>query len=142
MRIIDRFSAEHVSYTEQLDRLVRLVDGGGDVAAAIAAARTLATPLLQHAKNEEVLLFPDLIARMGGEGPVQVLQEEHRIIHTQVDRLTGDPTRAEFATVLAAFSALLRSHIAKEENVLFPMSAEILGDTRLSDMDAEIAAAV
>lgn len=142
MRIIDRFSAEHATYTEQLDRLVRLVDEGGDVAVAIAAARALATPLLKHAENEEVLLFPDLIARMGGEGPVQVLQEEHRIIHGQVSRLTGEPTRADFAAVLAAFDKLLREHIAKEEDVLFPMSAELLGDARLREMDAEILAAV
>ncbi|HVR88485.1 MAG TPA: hemerythrin domain-containing protein [Candidatus Limnocylindria bacterium] len=142
MRIIDRFSAEHVAYTEQLDRLVRLVDEGGDVAVAIAAARTLATPLLKHAENEEVLLFPDLIARMGGEGPVQVLQEEHRIIHGQVSRLIGEPTRADFATVFAAFDKLLREHIAKEEYVVFPMSAELLGDARLSEMDAEVSAAV
>lgn len=142
MRIIDRFSAEHVAFVGQLDELQARLDRGAPVVDLVAAVRTLAGPLLMHASNEEVLLFPDLIARMGGQGPVQVLQQEHVTIHGQVDQLRGTPSRAEFVAIFDAFQQLLRDHIAKEEEVVFPMSAEILGDTRLTEMDEEIPAAV
>ncbi len=142
MRIIDRFSAEHVAFVGQLDELQARLDRGAPVEDLVGAVRTLAGPLLMHASNEEVLLFPDLIARMGGEGPVQVLQQEHVTIHGQVDQLRGTPSRADFVAIFDAFQQLLRDHIAKEEEVVFPMSAEILGDTRLTEMDEEIPAAV
>lgn len=142
MRIIDRFSAEHVAFVGQLDELQTRLARGAPVDDLVRAIRVLAGPLLMHATNEEVLLFPDLIARMGGEGPVQVLQQEHVTIHGQVDRLRGTPSRADFVAVFDAFQQLLRDHIAKEEEVVFPMSAEILGDTRLTEMDLEIPAAV
>lgn len=142
MRIIDRFSAEHVAFVEQLDELQRSLDGGAPVADLVGAIRTLAGPLLMHAENEEVLLFPDLVARMGGEGPVLVLQQEHVTIHGQVDRLRGEPGRADFVAVFDAFQRILREHIAKEEDVVFPMSAELLGDARLAEMDAEVPAAL
>jgi len=142
MRIIDRFSNEHASFIVQLDQLQAACAAGAPIADLVRAARSLAAPLLKHAENEELLLFPDLIARMGGEGPVNVLQQEHVTIHGQVDRLAGEPSRGDFLTVFGAFQRLLLEHIAKEEDVVFPLSAEILGDTRLSEMDAEIAVAV
>jgi len=144
MRIIDRFSREHDAFVIQLDELRAEVARGGDVHSAIERIRVLATPLLQHAHNEEVLLFPDLVVKLGGEtgGPVGVLREEHVIIHGQVDRLSADPARAEFDQVFVAFDKILREHIAKEEEVVFPLSAQLLGDERLSQMNEEIPAAV
>ena len=143
MRIIDRFSQEHQQFVGELDRLKEHVDAGGEVASAIIAARALAAPLLKHAENEEALLFPDLVERLGRtSSPVTVLQEEHVILHGQVDRLTAEPTAEDFAKVFAAFDRLLREHILKEEDVVFPMSAALLGDARLREMDQEITAAV
>jgi len=144
MRIIDRFSLEHQAFVVELDALRKDVAAGGDVATAIARVRTLAGPLLRHAENEEVLLFPDLVAQLGGEegGPVGVLRREHSIIHGQVDTLRGAPTAADFTRVFTAFDALLRAHIDKEEEILFPLAGQLLGDARLAQLDEEIAAAV
>ena len=44
--------------------------------------------------------------------------------------------------MFAAFDRILREHILKEEEVVFPMSASRLGDARLQEMDEEITAAV
>jgi hemerythrin-like domain-containing protein len=144
MRIIDRFSREHEAFLKELDEIQLAVASGADVGRAIARVRTLAGPLLSHAANEEVLLFPDLVLKLGGEdgGPVGVLRREHAIIHGQIDTLSASPAQADFARVFAAFDALLRAHIEKEEEILFPLSARLLGDERLSEMDEEIAAAV
>ncbi len=143
MRIIDRFSKEHTSFVAQLEGLEAACADGAPVGNLVHTLRLLATPLLQHAENEEVLLFPDLLERLGGEGgPVEVLQQEHVTIHGQVDTLVGEPSRADFLHVFGQFQRLLREHIVKEEDVVFPLSAELLGDIRLAELDAEIPAAV
>ena len=74
---------------------------------------------------------------MGG-GPLAILTEEHVTIHGQIDRLTGGPTRGELEQVLAAFASLLRAHITKEEEILFPAAAQILGDERLARLGHDI----
>lgn len=144
MKITDRFSREHDVFVKQLESLRIAVQNGADVGSAIERARTLAGPLLRHAENEEILLFPDLVEILGGAagGMVSVLRQEHAIIHRQVSALTGEPAQAEFERVFTAFERLLRDHIAKEEDVLFPLSAKLLGDERLQEMDLQVEAAV
>ncbi len=143
MRIIDRFSSEHDVFATQLEVIERLVRTGAEVASVVAAVSTLAAPLLAHAENEERALFPDLAPSLGGEGgPLAVLTEEHGVLHGQLDRLTGDPSRLELEQVLAAFLDLLRRHIEKEEDVLFPAAAQLIDDARLERLDREIRAVV
>jgi len=139
MRIIDRFSSEHAVFISQLQVIEDLTRGGADVASVVAAIRTLAAPLLAHAENEERALFPDLEPSMGGEGgPLAVLTEEHHVLHGQLDRMTAGPPRWELEQVLDAFLRVLRGHIEKEEDVLFPAAAQLIDDTRLERMDREI----
>jgi hemerythrin-like domain-containing protein len=139
MRIIDRFSSEHDVFISQLQVIEDLTRGGADVASVVAAIRTLAAPLLAHAENEERALFPDLEPSMGGEGgPLAVLTEEHHVLHGQLDRMTADPPRWELELVLDAFLRVLRGHIEKEEDVLFPAAAQLIDDSRLERMDREI----
>ncbi len=139
MRIIDRFSSEHDVFLEQLEVIQGLAGAGGSVESVVAAMRTLAAPLLAHAANEERALFPDLEPSMGGGGgPLAILTEEHVTIHEQVDLLTGDPTRQELETVLAEFQRILGGHIDKEEQILFPAAAQILGDERLLRLDRDL----
>lgn len=143
MRITDRFSKEHATFVTQLEGLQAACADGAPVGNLVHTVKMLTAPLLQHAENEEVLLFPDLVERLGGEGgPVEVLRQEHVMIHGQVDTLTGEPSRADFLHVFGQFQRLLREHIEKEEDVVFPLSAELLGDARLTELDAEIPAAV
>jgi hemerythrin-like domain-containing protein len=143
MRIIDRFSSEHDVFAAQLEVIETLVRTGSEVASVVAAIRTLAAPLLAHAENEERALFPDLAASLGGEGgPLAILTAEHGVLHGQLDRLTADPARLELEQVLADFLDLLRRHIEKEEDVLFPAAARLIDDARLERLDREIRALV
>jgi hemerythrin-like domain-containing protein len=141
MRIIDRFSSEHDVFIMQLSVIETLTRSGAEVASVVAAIRTLAAPLLAHAQNEERALFPDLAPSLGGEGgPLAVLTEEHRVLHGQLDRLTADPPRLELEQVLDAFLHLLRGHIEKEEDILFPAAARLIDDTRLERLDRQMRA--
>ncbi len=143
MRIIDRFSIEHEVFMTQLDVIETLARDGAEVASVVAAIHTLAAPLLAHAENEERVLFPALAPSLGGEGgPLAILTEEHRVLHGQLDRLTADPTCWELEQLLEAFLRVLRRHIAKEEDVLFPGAAQLIDDTRLERLDRDVRAVV
>jgi len=143
MRILDRFSSEHDVFITQLGVIETLARTGAEVTSVVAAIRTLAAPLLAHAENEERALFPDLAPSLGGEGgPLAMLTEEHGVLHGQLDRLTGDPSRLELEQVLAAFLDVLRRHIEKEEDVLFPAAARLIDDARLEWLDRDIRAVV
>lgn len=139
MRITDRFSSEHDVFLQQLQVIDALTRNGAEVAEVVAAIRTLEAPLLAHAENEERALFPALESSMGGDGgPLAILTEEHHVLHAQLERLGAAPPRWELEQVLDAFLRVLRGHIDKEEQVLFPAAAQIVGDERLERLDREI----
>ena len=138
MRITDRFSSEHDVFLAQLEVLASLTRSGASIEAISSSLRTLAKPLLAHAEAEERALFPDLEPSMGGAGgPLAILTDEHVTLHGQIDELTGEPARAELDRVFDAFQRLLRAHIDKEEQVLFPAAEQILGDERLARLDRD-----
>jgi hemerythrin-like domain-containing protein len=91
-----------------------------------------------HHSKEERLLFPRLRER-GAEAsaPVAAMLQEHeggrervRRLEAALDAAAGGDSSAvpNVAENLAAYAALLRSHIAKENNVLFPLADRLLDD--------------
>lgn len=89
-----------------------------------------------HHGKEEQILFPAL-EKAGfsrNAGPVAVMLHEH----TQGRALTAalrDP--ASFATAAPAYVALLTAHIAKENQVLFPMADRAVQDQSAVDQAAD-----
>jgi hemerythrin-like domain-containing protein len=89
-----------------------------------------------HHAKEERLLFPRLeqrgIARAGG--PIGVMLAEHdrgrEFVRAAAEALpaasAGDGAAAtRLAAALAGYASLLRAHIAKENNVLYPMGRQV-----------------
>lgn len=135
MKITDRFRSEHAVFLEQLHVLSGLLDAGEPTGAIVAAVRTLAAPLGRHARREEDALFPLLVPVTGEGGPIGALTEEHRFIERQIGVITGSSSRAELRFAFDAVAGTLRGHIAKEDDVLFPLAEGILGDERLAALD-------
>lgn len=97
---------------------------------------------LHHAK-EENLLFPLLTQRgfSDQQGPVAVMLYEHTIGRNYVSGISkgiedyehGDENAANtIFTNMTGYISLLRNHIAKENNILFPMA-----DRALTEKDQE-----
>ena len=99
-----------------------------------------------HAKEEDLLF-----ARMQERGmpvhggPISVMLQEHeegrRLVRAAAEALpraaAGDTRAATaLATNLLAFVRLLRAHIDKEDNVLYPMADQILTATDQADLAA------
>ena len=119
------------------------------------------TQLALHARKEDEALFPAIEAIIGVEGgPTTVMRLEHKDIHAQGellrqtlrqlnevehpaieaggDKLRSLAARGGSAESLRATAAeiieLLDMHFGKEEQILFPMSEQILDDETLAEV--------
>jgi len=99
-----------------------------------------------HHGKEEEYLFP-LLEQLGvsrNGGPIGVMLREHEQGRGQVRAMRsalqsyrgGDPSAAgEFASHAAAYIELLRRHIDKENNVLFPIAESRLSTVRRMSLE-------
>ena len=118
--VIGRLSNEHVEIinaTGALRRAALAEDGD----AAATAGKELTSLLGAHTTGEERGLFAELRLDPEFADHIDVLCAEHREINAYLARLTnGDPSG------VAALETLLRRHIDKEENGMFPAAAVAL----------------
>ena len=128
------FEEEH---TQALDALARLeaaalaLEGGAAPAPHLEAVREahtiLTTVVREHNEKEEVILFPVL----EGRAPTSVFIQEHRELRALEERLgralDGTGSLQAATEIALAIVDLLRAHIAREDEVLFPAARSVLG---------------
>jgi hemerythrin-like domain-containing protein len=139
-----RFQAEHQEALMVLGRLEgaalalrRATDAAANLAPVLEAHAFLSTAVRAHNDNEERALFPLL----GDDAPTAVFIEEHRelrVLEAELARVAraGDVRRT--ADVALEVVELLRAHIAREDDVLFPMARERLGPAGLAEVAARL----
>ena len=97
----------------------RAAVGARDVAAAAAVARSIAEVLGPHTRVEEDGLFPILAMEFPDE--VAALREEHRRIEAVLAEAAADvPTDPFWPDRLLVALTVLRTHILKEQDGVFP----------------------
>ena len=138
---LDRISAvsilsgEHQVILQVLTCVERIADAAEahgaipvvEASQAIEVLRTFADRC--HHGKEETLLFPALEAKVPGFGPTAVMRDEHVIGRAHIaDMATGIATGDVVGYVRSArdYVGLLRAHIDKEDNILFPMAQDML----------------
>ena len=130
---------EHVvisSVVEVLRVMARRIAGGGDVAPEDAREAAFFFSDFAdgaHHDKEERLLFPAMEAAglPSNAGPTFVMRQEHELGRARVRAMkaaldASPPDLAAFGREAAAFAHLLRDHIAKEDQVLFPMADQLI----------------
>jgi hemerythrin-like domain-containing protein len=115
--VIGRFSAEHEAIINATGT-VRRAAHDGDHTAAQAAVQVLADLLHPHTGSEERSLFAELRLDPEFTEHVDALCSEHREITARLTTIAGGDLNA-----VDALERLLRRHIDKEENGLFPAAA-------------------
>lgn len=125
------------------------------------AALLLTTDLIAHARREDEAFFPAVEAAMGESfGPTTVMRAEHAVIHGGADHFratlhelhevqhpaivsggqelsAGVESQLDTRALLMLAKpllALIDDHFAKEEQVLFPMSRQLLGEAKLREV--------
>ncbi len=129
-----RFEEEHQQALAALRRLeaaALALEGGAAPGPQLEIIREvhtiLTTAVRAHNDNEEAALFPVL----GDQAPSTSFIEQHRELRALEERLGRelDRSASEQAVVATALAIveLLRTHIAREDEVLFPMARALLG---------------
>jgi len=139
MKATDVLKREHRIIEQVLDCLEQMADraasGEGfdrdNAADAVEFLRTSADRC--HHGKEEDRLFPAMIDKgiPREVGPVAVMLAEHDVGRAAIRSMTGaidGDDAAAFARPAREYVALLREHIQKEDNILFPMADSVLGD--------------
>jgi len=90
--------------------------------------------MAHHLAMEEAVLFPAFEARTGMRtGPTEVMRMEHEQMRGLLQEMAGAVANADESRYLGlseTLNMLMQQHNLKEENMLYPMSDQVLGDER------------
>lgn len=115
--VVGRFMAEHEAIINASGQLRRACEAG-DSGLARPAAQHLAALLSPHADAEEAGIFTVLAQDSEFTDHVTMLCGEHRQLDASLAAIAAGDHPA-----YPAFESMLRAHIDKEENGLFPAAA-------------------
>jgi len=140
----ERLMAEHQHGLRELDKMLassrELKTAGFSVQIYEKlrdATRFINEDIRAHNKNEEEALFPALEEKIGPSGPTGVMRSEHVQLWTSLDKLekeltellndtTSQPRITRVSELSAFIHDLLKNHIFKEDNILYPMARQML----------------
>ncbi len=145
-KAIDDLTHEHqaiLSALGILDRIAKRIGGGGrpepkDLRDFLGFLKEFADKC--HHGKEEGILFPALVKAGIPEkgGPVGVMLSEHvqgrKLIAEMESAVTGTADYRKFASAAQEYSDLLKSHIEKENRVLFPAAENTLSAGQLEQI--------
>lgn len=137
---IDELTREHDEVVRLISHL-RPAHEDGDVGRMARVARRIATVLGPHTQVEEQGLFPAL----AGDFPEQIaaLEAEHRRVEAVLAEAADGVTPSDQAWPdrLTETMAMLRDHILKEQDGVFPAALANLGTAEWEAVEAVRAAA-
>jgi hemerythrin-like domain-containing protein len=144
---LDLLIAEHDVALAALDRLeeAALALRRGDAAeahlATLAEVNLLLTgPVRRHNEKEEMALFPEL----GPDAPLGPFLEEHQTLwrlEQELGQAVTAPQPDRAARLALDIVDLLRAHIHRENEALFPLARERLGNAGLARVAARLMSA-
>jgi len=124
--------------TREHDEVVNLIGevrSSGDPAVMAGLARRIATILGPHTEVEEHGLFPALAADFGDH--IAALEAEHRHIESVLgEAAPGTPDDPTWPRRLTDALAVLREHILKEQDGVFPAALTSLRNEDWETIDA------
>ena len=103
----------------------------GDWTACTAVYDKFRTEMLAHFSVEEDVLFPAFEERSGMvDGPTQVMRSEHvqmRALLQQMDEALVQKNADDFGGTAGTLLIMMQQHNMKEENILYPMIDQAIG---------------
>jgi hemerythrin-like domain-containing protein len=138
MLITDALLGEHAIFYLLFQDLEESLSTIESTTALSNRTAPLAFSLEAHASLEDELLFTALEPHLGAQsGPLVVMRMEHDQIVNLLGRIES-ATELEQARALATqMIQVARGHFQKEEQVLFRMARQFLGEDELSALGAQ-----
>jgi hemerythrin-like domain-containing protein len=131
--ITDALLGEHGVIYRLLEHLTSRPFASAEEARAQAAE--LAAGLAAHAHLEDELLFVPLECPLGPNGgPLAVMRMEHEEVEGTLERLAQVEDVQDADELAAHLLTVAHEHFEKEEEVLFPMAVELLGEEELRSL--------
>ncbi len=146
--LIEHFSADHKLILKNLKKLQDYLDSlseDSNLEKATELLDTMKKDMKIHFKKEEEILFPALnrhferaLKKMGTDirpkgGPVNVMLLEHKslwMIIQNLEQSIKNEANKEITSFMTQLAALLRSHIFREENVLY-----VVADAKIKEKE-------
>jgi len=104
-----------------------------DWSVAALAWERFCQELENHLQREEQFLFPAFEAQTGNtQGPTAVMRQEHSQMRALIHQMTAAAShqdQEEFLGGTDTLQILISQHNMKEEQMLYPMSDQMLADT-------------
>ena len=123
-------------FLTQLGVLESMLKSNATAAELRAVTLAIATTVELHRDAEEEILYPAILRAFGQEfPPIQVMVEEHAQIERFIEGVRSSD--ANVPEMVQGFIDVLRQHIAKEINVLFPLAEQRIEAADLERMTDE-----
>jgi iron-sulfur cluster repair protein YtfE (RIC family) len=137
MKLTDGLLGEHAVFYAQFDHMERVLPMAEGVAEIQTQGAMLAAALATHAGLEEELLFQSLDQYPEAGGPLNVMRAEHQEIEHSLEQIPGIAELDIAQQRLLHVIHTARQHFAKEEQILFKLAGQLLGEEVLRDLGAQ-----
>lgn len=140
---IRELTAEHDAVVDEIGEVTRRLRDG-HIAAAAEGCRRISRILLPHTAVEEEGIFPAMAAEFPDQ--VEVLHREHLAIGVALAECDdGAPVDPGWPARVTHALDLLRAHILKEQDGVFPATLSVLGNddwTLVDDVRSRVGSAL
>jgi hypothetical protein len=131
MMLLDALRGAHLVFHSQFDFLERNIAKIDSSGILKGQAALLAAALAAHAELEEQRLFLRLEPHLGTFGPLAVMRGEHHEIEGSLARISQLEGVEAIKSTLMDTIAVARHHFLKEEQILFQLAEQTLGEADL-----------
>ena len=126
-----------LGFLDRLENLNKKVEKGNLDHKILKELKDISSHLIEtepHHQREEKVLFPEIEQR-GIFGPTEVMRQEHQELRAKKEELKAlsELSKGQFKKRLKKFKetsefilSVLREHIFKENNILYPMAFEVI----------------
>jgi regulator of cell morphogenesis and NO signaling len=140
---IELLTRQHQDVLTQMAAVEAAIPTAGGAPKLAAFVTFLEHEVAEHFKIEEQALFPILARHLSmTQGPLAVMNSEHDAFRELLKSLAGAVRSGDLAQQAAHAQEvihLLRAHIAKEDQVLFPLAAQLLNDEEKNEVNRRAA---
>lgn len=137
MKLTDGLLGEHAVFYAQFDHMEQVVPVTVSVAAIHTQSAMLKAALATHAGLEEELLFQSLDPYPEAGGPLNVMRMEHQEIENTLEQIPGADDLDLSKQLLLHIVHTARQHFAKEEQILFKLANQLLGEEVIRDLGTQ-----